>query len=105
MSSSKRPDLFPLGDYNAWVESLKTRVRQTQARAALAVNKELVLLYWTIGSEILERQQLQGLGTKVVERLAKDLVTSFPSMTGMSARNLKYMRAFAAAWPAREFVQ
>ena len=105
MPSSSRPDIFPLREYNAWVESLKARVRQTQTRAALAANQELVLLYWTIGTEILERQQLQGWGTKVVERLAKDLLTAFPSMTGLSARNLKYMRAFAAAWPDLEFVQ
>ena len=63
------------------------------------------MLYWQIGRDILARQAEQGWGAKVIERLAHDLRTAFPNMKGFSPRNLKYMRAFAEAWPDAEFVQ
>lgn len=74
-------------------------------RGTLAANQELVLLYWHIGRGILERQDALGWGARVVDRLARDLRAEFPEMTGFSPRNLKYMRAFAEAWPDLEFVQ
>ncbi len=83
----------------------KTRIHNAQQRAALAVNRELVLLYWQIGRDILERQSREGWGAKVIERLAHDLRNAVPTMKGFSPRNLKYMRAFAQAWPEAEFVQ
>ena len=92
-------------DYAAWLADLKRRIRAAQQRAALAVNRELVLLYWQIGRDILERQQVRGWGAKVIDRLARDLRAAFPGMKGFSPRNLKYMRAFAEAWPDAEFVQ
>jgi predicted nuclease of restriction endonuclease-like (RecB) superfamily len=69
------------------------------------VNQELVLLYWSIGRDILVRQENEGWGARVIDRLAADLRRDFPEMTGLSARNLKYMRAFAAAYPDRAIVQ
>lgn len=95
----------PPEGYSAWLDELKTRIHSAQQQAALAVNRELVLLYWQIGRDILTRQAEQGWGAKVVERLAHDLHTAFPEMKGFSPRNLKYMRAFAEAWPEAEFVQ
>ena len=91
--------------YADWLLDLKSRIHTAQQRAALAVNRELVLLYWQIGRDILARQASQGWGAKVIERLAHDLRTAFPEMKGFSPRNLKYMRAFAEAWPDDEFVQ
>ena len=91
--------------YTDWLQSLKTRIHSAQQRATLAVNRELVLLYWQIGRDILARQASQGWGAKVIERLAHDLRVAFPQMKGFSPRNLKYMRAFAEAWPEAEFVQ
>jgi len=91
--------------YTDWLLELKTRIHSAQQRAALAVNRELVLLYWQIGRDILARQAEQGWGAKVIERLAHDLRAAFPEMKGFSPRNLKYMRAFADAWPDAEFVQ
>ena len=76
-----------------------------QQRATLAVNRELVLLYWHIGRDLLARQAAQGWGSKVIERLAHDLRTAFPDMKGFSRANLMYMRAFADAWPDAEIVQ
>lgn len=91
--------------YADWLLELKTRIHSAQQRATLAVNRELVLLYWQIGRDILARQSDQGWGAKVIERLAHDLRTAFPDMKGFSRANLMYMRAFAQAWPDAEFVQ
>lgn len=92
-------------DYAEFLQSLKERIATAQVKAALAVNRELVLLYWQIGREILERQKAQGWGAKVIEQLSKDLRTEFPEMKGFSARNLKYMRALAENYPSEQFVQ
>jgi len=92
-------------DYSSWFADLKQRIQSAQQRATLSVNRELVLLYWHIGRDILERQQEQGWGAKVIDQLAKDLTTTFPDMKGFSRRNLLYMRSFAEAWPELEFVQ
>jgi predicted nuclease of restriction endonuclease-like (RecB) superfamily len=98
--------LFPeLSNYDAFLSTLKQRIRTAQVRAALAVNHELVLLYWQIGREILQRQQEEGWGTKVIERIAKDLKREFPDIKGFSRTNLLYMRAFAEAYPDEQFVQ
>ncbi len=91
--------------YATWLAELKTRIHTAQQRAALAVNHELVLLYWQIGRDILARQAEQGWGAKVIERLAHDLRTAFPQMQGFSRANLMYMRAFAQAWGEAEIVQ
>ncbi|WP_265551125.1 DUF1016 N-terminal domain-containing protein [Trichlorobacter lovleyi] len=88
-----------------WLMELKSRIHSAQQRATQAVKRELVLLYWQIGRDILARQAEQGWGAKVIERLAHDLLTAFPDMQGFSPRNLKYMRAFAEAWPDAQFVQ
>lgn len=95
----------PPDGYADWLAELKTRIHTAQQRATLAVNRELVGLYWRIGRDILDRQAAQGWGAKVIERLAHDLRTAFPEMKGFSPRNLKYMRAFAEAWPEAGFVQ
>jgi predicted nuclease of restriction endonuclease-like (RecB) superfamily len=92
-------------DYADWLAELKTRIYTAQQRAALAINRELVLLYWQIGHDILQRQAEQGWGARVIDRLSHDLQIAFPGMKGFSPRNLKYMRAFAEAWPDSEFVQ
>jgi predicted nuclease of restriction endonuclease-like (RecB) superfamily len=91
--------------YDDFLRDLKQRIRSAQVRAVLAVNRELVLLYWQIGQDILTRQQQQGWGAKVIERLSADLRSSFPEMKGFSPRNLKYMRAFAEAYLEESFVQ
>jgi len=97
--------LIPLNDYAVWLTELKQRIQCAQQRASLSVNRELVLLYWNIGRDILERQQAQGWGAKIVDQLAKDLTAAFPEMKGFSRRNLLYMRSFAEQWPDAEFVQ
>lgn len=91
--------------YADWLTGLKGRIHAAQQRTVLSVNRELVGLYWQIGRDILARQAVQGWGAKVIDRLAHDLRAAFPDIKGFSPRNLKYMRAFAEAWPDEEFVQ
>ncbi|GAA3998526.1 hypothetical protein GCM10022408_06790 [Hymenobacter fastidiosus] len=99
------PTLPLPSDYPQFLAELEGHIRETQVRAALAVNSELVQLYWRIGRQILQRQQQQGWGAKVVDQLAQDLRQEFPEASGFSSRNLKYMRAFAQAWPDASIVQ
>jgi predicted nuclease of restriction endonuclease-like (RecB) superfamily len=100
----KNPVAGPEG-YAELLTELKQLIRKARVRAALAVNCELVLLYWSIGNDILARQEHEGWGARVLDRLAADLQRSFPGMKGLSARNVKYMRALAKAWPERSIVQ
>lgn len=96
----------PIADnYAALLASIKERVQAAQIRASLAVNNELVLLYWSIGKEILLRQQEEGWGKNIIPRLAKDLAAQFPEMKGFSPRNLGYMKAFAEAWTDEGILQ
>jgi predicted nuclease of restriction endonuclease-like (RecB) superfamily len=92
------PSLLPNG-YPELLEEIVGRIRTSQVRAALGVSRELVLLYWAIGREIRERQQAEGWGAKVIDRLGRDLQARFPGVEGFSPRNLKYMRTLAEAWP------
>jgi predicted nuclease of restriction endonuclease-like (RecB) superfamily len=92
-----------LTTYWELVEQLKQEIKTARVQAVLTVNAQMLELYWKIGYAILQQQQQEGWGAKVIDRLATDLRTAFPDMKGISARNLKYMRAFAEAWP--DFVQ
>jgi len=94
-----------LTEYETLLQSIKERVRSAQLRAAVSVNRELVMLYWQMGRDILERQAEAGWGARVIDQLSQDLRGAFPDMKGFSPRNLKYMRAFAEAWPSEEIVQ
>jgi predicted nuclease of restriction endonuclease-like (RecB) superfamily len=94
----------PAHSYEEFLEDIKRRIRSAQARAARAINAELIEVYWQIGSEIVRRQQQQGpeLGRRtrgVVQQLSADLRAAFPGARGYSAPNLYRMRTLAAAWP------
>jgi predicted nuclease of restriction endonuclease-like (RecB) superfamily len=92
-------------DYADALGVIKRRIQEERLRVVLTANAAMSLLYWDIGRMILDRQDRAGWGAKVIDRLAADLHEAFPDMKGFSPRNLKYMRAFAAAWPERSFVQ
>lgn len=95
--SSQLP-LIPSEAYNAFLSDIKDRIRSAQIKAALAVNHELIVLYWQMGQEILRREKTEGWGSKVINRLSKDLKREFPDTKGFSPRNLRYMRALADAY-------
>jgi predicted nuclease of restriction endonuclease-like (RecB) superfamily len=84
---------------------LTKRIKETRLATVIAANTEMVRLYWQVGRVILARQEQEGWGAKVIDRLSYDLRRAFPDMAGLSARNLKYMRAFASTWTDREVVQ
>ena len=96
---------FGIDDYEKWMTSIKERIQRSRIRASMLVNSEQTLLYWDVGHEILEKQNNEGWGTKVVERMSADLKATFPDMKGWSRSNLMYMRQFAEAWTRREIVQ
>jgi predicted nuclease of restriction endonuclease-like (RecB) superfamily len=105
--------LFPVPDfqislpekYAELLHDLKLKIQATRLRAVLSANTELVLMYWDIGQVILGKQETEGWGARVIDRLSYDLREAFPDMKGFSPRNLKYMRAFASAWPDKQIVQ
>ncbi|MEY8717273.1 PDDEXK nuclease domain-containing protein [Francisella philomiragia] len=97
--------IIPLENYDDLLQQLKKRVVSSQQKAALSVNKELVLLYYEIGSSIIFSQKKSSWGSKVIDKLSKDLQSAFPELKGFSPRNLKYMRKFAAEFDNLELVQ
>lgn len=88
-----------LKEYKAFFKEIKERILTSQVKAALAVNHELINLYWEIGSKIHLKQKDEGWGAKTVENLAKDLKSTFPEMKGFSLTNIKYMVQFAREYP------
>jgi predicted nuclease of restriction endonuclease-like (RecB) superfamily len=87
-------NLLNNNNYTAWLSELKSAIRQRQIKAALAVNSELISLYWDLGSQIVQKQQNAKWGTGFIDQLSKDLKTEFPEMSGFSLSNLKNCRQF-----------
>lgn len=92
-------------DYSELILKLKKKILEERIKVTLSANASMILLYWYIGNEILQRQKNETWGTKVIDRLSFDLKSSFPEMSGLSPRNLKYMRKFAAAYRDNAIVQ
>jgi predicted nuclease of restriction endonuclease-like (RecB) superfamily len=91
--------------YTELLSTVKARIASAQYEALKAVNKELINLYWDIGQAISERQQTEGWGKAVVEQLAQDIRTEFPTMKGFSPRNIWYMRNFYLCYSGNEKLQ
>jgi predicted nuclease of restriction endonuclease-like (RecB) superfamily len=94
----QHPDKLPAG-YADLLESLKARIGQARTNVGLAVNQELLLLYYGIGLELDRRDRLEAWGSSVINRLSRDLRQAFPEMEGLSPRSLRRMRAFYRAYP------
>ena len=94
--------LMNSGEYLDLVQSIKQEIQSAQYRAALNVNRELICLYYDIGSAINEHKTW---GNKFIENLATDIRLAFPEAKGYSVRNLKYMAKFALRFPNFEIVQ
>lgn len=92
-------------EYDKWRKELEELIEKSKLKAVMGVNAELLSLYWSIGHDILEKQQNLGWGAQVIDRLSADLSGRFPDDRGYSIRNLKNMRAFAKAYPDFPFVQ
>ena len=92
-------------DYKNWAEFITIKIKLAQTQTAFKVNSGMLTLYWEIGNSILEKQNQNGWGSKVIDLLASDLAKNFPNNSGFSVRNLKYMRSFAEAYPQFPIVQ
>lgn len=94
----KDRELVSNKEYKSTLTELKKQIRESQVKAISAANKELILLYWNIGKTIVEKQEKSGWGTKIIEKLAKDIQNAFPGIEGFSRTNIFRMRAFYTAY-------
>ena len=109
----KRGVIFPVAEslskmptnYKAFINELKKQIKNERLKAVITANSSMILMYWKIGKAIIEKQNQEGWGSKVIDRMSYDLKEEFPDIKGFSPRNLKYMRKFAEAWPNIEIVQ
>ena len=100
------PNLSEMSNsYMQFIEKIKEQIRIQRISVVMKANSSMICLYWTIGKAILEKQEEEGWGAKVIDRMAKDLKEAFPDMSGFSPRNIKYMRKFALCWTDYEIVQ
>ena len=100
------PNLSEMSDgYLQFIDDIKQKIRDQRITAVLNANAGMICLYWKIGNAILNMQENEGWGAKVIDRMSRDIKESFPDMSGFSPRNINYMRQFAQAWPDFEFVQ
>jgi predicted nuclease of restriction endonuclease-like (RecB) superfamily len=81
-------------DYQAWLKEIKQRVMSARMRAAVAVNREMILFYWELEAQIAEKQAHSQWGDKLIPQLSTDLKKAFPELKGLSASNLKYCLRF-----------
>ena len=84
----------PSNEYRQWLIDLKRRIRQSQIKAAVRINNELLRLYWDLGHDIVVRQMEAAWGSRFFEKLSKDLMIEFPGLKGFSSTNLKYCKRF-----------
>ncbi len=92
-------------EFKSWLEVIRQIIYKAQTRASIKVNAEMLQLYWEIGSSILTTQSRNNWGAQIVDKLSKELKSTFPDSMGFSVRNLKYMRAFAKEYPDFPIVQ
>jgi len=94
----KPTSIIKNNDYKAWVHSLKAQIQSAQIKAAVSVNKELLKLYWLLGSQIVEKQQASVWGDGFIKQLSHDLRQEFPDIKGFSVRNLELIRKWFLYW-------
>ena len=79
-------------EYRDWLRDLKLRVRQAQLKAAVQVNSALLMFYWELGADIVERRKIAKWGSGFLKKLSADLMAEFPDMKGFSLNNLQYIK-------------
>lgn len=100
------PNLSEMSDaYLKFIEEVKVEIQRQRISVVLNANSSMICLYWNIGRAILKKQEEEGWGSKVIDRMVNDLKDAFPEMSGFSPRNIKYMRKFAESWTDFEIVQ
>ncbi len=91
---------MPYKNYKDLFAEIKSKVRDAQLKTVMAANAQMLLLYWQMGNYILQNQQAEGWGAKIIDKLSVDLKKEFPELKGFSSRNLLYMKQFAEAYHA-----
>ena len=81
-------------EYAEWVKSLSLRFRQSQVKAAVKVNSEMLKFYWSLGKDIVERDMENKYGSGFFKNLSLDLKDEFPDVKGFSPTNLGYIKRF-----------
>ena len=97
-------DLITNSDYKNWLFDLKLKIKQSQIKAALAINSELILMYWELGKQIAEKQQNAKWGSGFIEQLSNDLKIEFPEMSGFSISNIYEIMKFYKYFSQNESV-
>lgn len=92
-------------EFKNWANSIINHIKQAQTETCIKVNTDMLELYWFIGKSVIEVQKIHGWGSKIIDELSLEINTEFPHSTGFSVRNIKYMRAFADAYPDFPIVQ
>ncbi|MDR1740137.1 MAG: DUF1016 N-terminal domain-containing protein, partial [Bacteroidales bacterium] len=87
-------DIVKLSEYKDWLQNLKQQIKTGQIKAALSVNSQMIMLYWDLGRQIVDKQENAKWGSGFIEQLSKDLKEEFPEMTGLSVTNLNYCKRF-----------
>jgi len=95
---SEQKNIIHNVEYKQWITNLKTKVQQVQLKAAVAVNQQLLLFYWELGADIVEKQKKTAWGEGFIKQLSRDLMAEFPDIKGFSERNLKYIRQWVLFW-------
>ena len=95
----------PVKKYNQWLVELKNNIHQSRLKSALQVNTNMLIEYWYIGKQIIQKADTEGWGAKIIEKLSVDLQKEFPDVLGFSVRSLKYMQKFAITYPDLLIVQ
>lgn len=91
--------------YLSFIDNIKNEIKKQRLSVVLSANASMICLYWNIGKAILNKQAEEGWGSKVIDRISKDINDAFPDMSGFSPRNIKYMRKFAEVWNDYEIMQ
>jgi hypothetical protein len=84
--------------YFQFITSLKEKIRSAQIKGTIAVNRELIKLYWEIGKDVDEKQEREGWGSHILEKVARELQNEFPGVEGFSRRNMFRMKSFYQAY-------
>lgn len=100
------PNISEMSDtYLSFIDNIKNEIKTQRLSVVLSANASMICLYWNIGNAILSKQAEEGWGSKVIDRISKDINDAFPDLKGFSPRNIKYMRKFAEVWKDYEIMQ
>jgi len=97
-------DVLKNSEYGDWLRNLKQQIKTGQIKAALSVNSQMIMLYWDLGRQIVEKQETAKWGSGFIEQLSKDLREEFPDMTGFSRANIFRMKRFYEFYSSDKFI-